>query len=71
MSFQALVNTCKSTIGSVTGHIEKLALLPAGRTLLGRFLNLDRIAAITALPEHIRKLRFIFRHRFSSFPFFL
>jgi hypothetical protein len=71
MSLQALVKTCKSTIGSVTGHIEKLTFLPAGRTLLGRLLNLDRIAAITALPEHVRKLRFIFRHRLSPFPFFV
>jgi hypothetical protein len=69
MLLQALVDTCKSAIGGVAGHIEKLALLPAGRTLLGRFLNLDSIATVAALPERIRKLRFIFRHRLSSFPF--
>jgi hypothetical protein len=69
MLLQTLVYTCESAIGGVAGNIEKLTLLPAGRTLLGRFLNLDRIAAIAALPEHVRKLRFIFRHRLSSFPF--
>jgi hypothetical protein len=69
MLLQARVDTRKSAIGSVAGHIEKLALLPADRTFLGRFLNLDRIAAVAALPEHVRKLRFIFRHRLFSFPF--
>jgi hypothetical protein len=69
MLLQSLVNACESTIGSIAGHIEKLTLLPAGRALLRRFLYLDRIAAIAALPENIGKLTFIFCHRIS--PFFL
>jgi hypothetical protein len=64
-----LVNTCESAIGGVAGYIEKLTLLPAGRTLLGRFLNLDRIAAVAALPEWFRKFGSILSHRFPPFPF--